>query len=256
MILCIDMGNTSIRCVLGTRENHRMAITDTCEIIDADCFVSFIRENFGKDSEKITDCILSSVVPQKNTIVLQAVQMLNRDVIIKHVDVTRCGIDFSQYKNNLGEDRAVCCMAAVEKYGAPVIVIDCGTATTINIIDENRVFLGGAILTGVQTGIDALARVTARLPKIDLSENGFIDTKLIGGNTEECLVSGALIGTACVIEGYVRRIKAQFASHGMPAPTTIITGGYGSKVVPYCDFDFIFEQTLLIEGLFQLYEIS
>ena len=254
MILCIDIGNSSIRCALGAKDDYTLAIADTCDIVDANSFVAFINNNFGNGSEQITGCILSSVVPQKNADILQAIRMLNADVIIKHVDITNYGVDFSGYKSTLGEDRAVCCVTATAKYGAPVIVIDYGTATTVNIVDENRVFLGGAILTGIQTGIDALARVTARLPQLDISENNNADIKLIGNDTNECLVSGAIIGAAYVIEGYVKRIKAQFSAQGAADPTVIVTGGYGSKVIPYCNFDLIFHQNLLIEGLFLLYE--
>ena len=158
MILCIDIGNTNSRCALGTSENYRVVSAETNDFSNVASFTAFLKKHFADDIPRIKGCILSSVVPQRKADAIQALQMFN----VKCVDMAHMGVDFSHYKTALGEDRAVCSAAAVHKYGAPVIVIDFGTATTINAINESSIFMGGAILAGVQTGIDALARDTAR----------------------------------------------------------------------------------------------
>jgi len=256
MTLCIDIGNTRIRCALGTKESYVQAAVDTNTITDADGFAAFLRGKFGEDMLRLTGGIFSSVVPHKNADVLKAIALLNKDAAIKPVDIAQMDIDFSNYGSVLGQDRAVCSWVAAAKYGAPVIVIDFGTATTVNIVDEASLYAGGAIMAGVQTGIDALAHGTARLPQFDVTGNGYADVKIIGQDTYECLVSGAIIGTAFAANGYVRHIQAQFAVRPAPHPTVIITGGNAPKVLPHCDFEYIYEPTLLIEGLFMLYETT
>jgi len=256
MILCIDIGNTRIRCAIGTKENYLQAAIDTNSIIDANCVAAFLQEKFGDDMHRLSDGIYSSVVPQKNAIILQAIEMLNKNATINPVDTARMDIDFTGYRSVLGEDRAVCSAIAAKKYGAPVVVIDFGTATTINIINESKVYTGGAILAGVQTGIDALARGTARLPQFDVTGNGYANIKIIGEDTYECLVSGAILGAAFTANGYVQYIQALFAAKSTPPSTVIITGGNAPKVLPHCSFDYIYEPNLLIEGLFWLYEIT
>jgi len=256
MILCVDIGNTRVRCALGSSKSYLQAAVDTNKITDASCFAAFLEENFGSHMTLLSGGIYSSVVPQKNADILKAVKMINKRAIISPVNLAQMGIDFSGYKSAIGEDRAVCSWTGLKKYGAPVIVIDFGTATTINVINESNVYMGGAIFAGVQTGIDSLARSTARLPQLDLSGTGLADAKLIGEDTFECIVSGAIIGAAFAAEGYVRRIESLLDTKFGTPPTVIITGGNASKVIPYCGFDFVCEPTLLIEGLFWLYETA
>ena len=247
MILCIDIGNTNSRCAIGTKENYRLVSAETNDFASVDSFTAFLYKHFGSEMPKIEGCMLSSVVPQRKADAMQALKMFD----VKVVDLQNMGVDFSQYKTALGEDRAVCAAAAVHKYCAPIIVIDFGTATTVNVANENKIFIGGAIMAGVQTGIDALARDTARLPRICLSDiTDFTAVQPVGDNTYDGMVSGAVIGAACAIEGYIRRIKPLFTK----PPTVIITGGNAAKVLPHCTFDFIYEPKLLIEGLFLLYE--
>jgi len=259
MILCVSIGNTNIRCALGTPGNYRQALIKTRNIASAKCFADFLCKSFGKELQLLTGGIFSSVVPHKNTDILHAIKLLSTGstpVPISPIDIAKMSVDFSGYKSAIGEDRAVCSMAAAKKYGAPVIVIDFGTATTINVVNENNAYIGGAILAGVQTGINALAKDTARLPQLDLSESSLAGMGLIGNDTHTCIISGAVIGAACAAEGYVQRIQSVFSESLVPPPMVIITGGNASKVMPHCGFEFTYEPNLLIEGLFMHYEIT
>jgi len=252
LILCVAIGNTNIRYAAGTTENFAQAVMPTEELSCRDKFKRFIENNFGVNIwRQLQGCIISSVVPQKKLIIVEFLHQLNNKLSVQYIDTenkNNDNIDFSQYKSRLGEDRAVCCTAAAVKYKTSVIVIDLGTATTINIINKDNVFLGGAILTGVQTGLAALSKQTAQLPLI----NDFSGVKVIGSNTRECLISGASIGTACMIEGYISRIKEELGNE----PTIVITGGNAPQVMPFCNFDFVYEPSLLIEGLFLLYQAA
>jgi type III pantothenate kinase len=227
----------------------------TDELCCAEKFIGFLDEHCEAEEVDIwgdlQSCIISSVVPQKNMIITKALRRWSKDVPIRSVRESDKGrVDFSQYNGTLGEDRVVCCEAAAAavKSGTPAIIIDLGTATTINVVDikDGRcVFRGGAILTGVQTGLTALTKQTAQLPPI----SNFTNVPLIGGDTHGCLVSGAVFGTICMIEGYIKRIKKELEIN----PTVIITGGNAHKIIPHCHFPFTHDPSLLLEGLFLLH---
>ena len=247
MILCVAIGNTRIQCAVGVSSNYKQAAVDTSEIACDACFAEFLHEHLGAELlAKLDGCIVASVVPNKTQAVVDAIRQKNSNVPIRFIDKVGCGVDFSRYNGNLGEDRAVCCMAAVKKHQMPVVVIDFGTATTVNVVNSGKVFLGGAILAGVQTGIDALSNATAQLPLVE----DFTAVKAIGGGTRECIASGAVMGAAFAVEGYVKCIAKELKTE----PVVIITGGNATKVVPHCNFEFVYEPSLLMEGMFLIYE--
>jgi len=215
------------------------------EIPSGSEFIRFIEANFGAEIwGKLQGCSISSVVPAKNKMIVDALSKYN--LPIQYVDITKGNIDFSKYKSRLGEDRIVCCQAAVAKHGTQTIVVDLGTATTINIVNKDSIFEGGVILTGLETGLKALTKNTAQLPLVDNLKN----VKLIGTDTTEGLVSGAIMGTVCMIEGFINRIKHETNSDY----TVILTGGNANKIMQYSNFKFIHEPSLLLEGLFMACE--
>lgn len=246
MILCVAIGNTRIQCAVGVGIGYKQFAIDTKDIICETCFTAFIQENIGAELNVLVGCIVACVVPEKKQIVVDAIKKNNANIPIKFIDKERYGIDFSRYDGNLGEDRVVCCVEAVARYKKPVVIIDFGTATTVNVIDENNVFLGGAILAGVQMGVNALSKATAQLPMID----DFVPVCAIGGGTRECIASGAVMGAAFAAEGYIKHITEALKAR----PVVVITGGNASRVVPHCGFEFVYEPSLLMEGLFFIYE--
>lgn len=246
MILGIGIGNTNIRCAIGTKGDYRQVFLSTEKIFRAEDFICFLEEHFQADIWRfLQGGIISTVVPSKLPIIKAAVNQKNKELPLQMIDISKCNIDFSGYKGNLGEDRAVCCEAAVAKYKPPVVMVDLGTATTINVINAERVFLGGAILTGVQTGLTALTRRTAQLPKV----GEYQGAEVISDDTQKSLISGAVIGTAYALEGYINQIRAELESE----LTVVLTGGNAPIVMPYCSFGFAYEPALLIDGLFTLY---
>jgi len=247
LILCVDIGNTNIKCALGEADNYITASFATLEMNEPSDFDGFIANCFGSDVwGKLKGAALASVVPERCRVITQLLH--EKSVPIKRLRPSTCGVDFSRYQSALGEDRAVCAFAAANKYPSPalpLVVIDFGTATTINVVDENKVFLGGAIAAGIQTGINALASRTAQLPPVQLNQQ----PKLIAGNTTEALVSGAIMGAVCLAQGYVRLLEAELGKE----PLIIITGGAAPKVLPFLDDLAKHEPTLLMDGLFMLY---
>jgi type III pantothenate kinase len=181
--------------------------------------------------KNITGAIISSVNPSKTKLLETAVKELFK-ITPRIVEAVT-----PHYNGKVGVDRYVICRAAASKYSPPLIVFDFGTATTINVIDANGHFIGGSILAGMMTGVNALASSTALLPKIELSSNA----PLIGRNTEECISSGAVFGNASLLDGMVSRIE--------PNATVVVTGGNAEYVIPFCKTEVIHEPDLLLKGL-------
>ena len=248
MILATNIGNTNIRVALGCPNLFKQAVFYAHE----DDFIGQIEARlFSGDKmmwDKITDNIIATVVPEQTDMVISALYQKTQKPV-KRIDIRNCGnLRTNQYEGLLGEDRVVCCARALQKYQPPFAVIDFGTATTINIVNKNGEFLGGAILPGLLTGLNALNRKTAQLPLIERIERMDESIPLIGKNTIENLVSGAVIGMACATQGFISRVEEELACK----LNIVVTGGHTEKILPHCHFDYIHEPTLLLEGLLGL----
>lgn len=126
-----------------------------------------------------------------------------------------------------------------------MIVCDFGTATTVTVVDERRHYRGGAILAGIRLGLEALFSGTAQLPDIRLRA----PDRVICGQTEESLLSGALYGAAAMTEGLAQRMEQEL---GCPC-TLVLTGGLGRFVAPLCRREVVYDEDLLLRGLWKLY---
>jgi type III pantothenate kinase len=120
-----------------------------------------------------------------------------------------------------------------------------GTATTASVIDKDGKFLGGAILCGVKTGLNALANSTAQLPQIEI----VAPDHAICASTIDSMRSGTVFGTAAMIDGLIKRFEKELGEKA----TVIVTGGLGGVVAQYCESDVIVDKHLLIDGLRIIY---
>lgn len=141
----------------------------------------------------------------------------------------------------VGADRLMDAVAAVHEFGAPVLVVDFGTATTVDAVARGRVYQGGAILPGLLLSADALARGTALLPRVELRP----PARALGRNTEESLRSGILLGAAGAVERIVRDIQRRW---GRRVPV-VATGGLAALVRPLCPVLRYLRPHLTLEGL-------
>ncbi len=156
-----------------------------------------------------------------------------------------------QYDNPraLGTDRLVAAVAAKERFGAPVIVIDFGTATTVNVVNRAGEFVGGAIAPGLYLSADALYRSTAQLPRIDLA----LPPRAIATNTVHAIQSGILLGYVGMIEGLVARMRAEL---GEPEARVVATGGLAQLLAPQTRIIHAVEPELVLYGLRTIYELN
>lgn len=156
-----------------------------------------------------------------------------------------------RYENvrSLGADRLVAAVAAKAAYGAPVIVIDFGTATTFNAVNRKGEFVGGAIAPGLYLSADALYRSTAQLPRVDLA----LPPHAIATNTVHAIQSGILVGYAGLVEGMVRRMREEL---GEPNASVVATGGLASFVAPQTRVVDHIEPDLILHGLRLIFDAN
>lgn len=244
MILLANIGNTNLlvgiwreRLLASARFSiHTLTDTVTMKHILSDFFTD---EGFSIDD--IEGSVLSSVRPEKNDLVRQTIQDLtDSGPYCVTLDADNWDLDYSAYESEPGTDRLLSCRAALEKYAPPLIVIDAGTAITVNVMDEAGAFIGGMILPGISSGLRALSRETAGLEAISFTA----PNALIGKDTTQGLLAGAAYGTAAALEGIVERI-----SHEIGETPVVLTGGDAAILNSYSDLYFFYEKDLLLEGL-------
>lgn len=235
MLLAVDIGNTNI--VFGLFEGCSLQKTWRCETRD------FLRKkNPGFDqAHHITGVIVSSVVPKANDIF----QKYCRDELgLEALFVTAAHVDLKIDLGNPGEigaDRLVNAVAALAYYKAPVIVVDFGTATTFDVIDQSGTYCGGCIAPGVNLSIASLHEATAQLPKITLKN----PQRSYGKNTVEAMQAGLYWGYIGLIEGIVARISADMDSQ----PFILATGGLAPLFADTTSVIDHVDETLTLKGL-------
>jgi len=137
-------------------------------------------------------------------------------------------------------------VAAVEKYGAPLIVIDFGTATTFDYIDQEGNYIGGAIAPGIGISTEALYSRTAKLPRIELTK----PKNVIGRNSVSSMQSGIIYGYIGQVDGIVERMRKEIKQ----SPRIIATGGLAELIASESETIEVVDGLLTLEGLRLIYE--
>lgn len=250
MHLLIDIGNSTVVVAIADEEGQ---ITNTWRFkTRKDETASYFRyelkqglRKYGVNASAVGSVTVSSVVPEVEDDMAQAINDLTG--IVPHFfglgDTQGLLTIDIESPSQLGKDRLGDALGAVAYYGAPAIVIDFGTATTIGVVDEDHTFTGGLIIPGVKTSLNALSQRASQLPVIHIEK----PRHLLGRNTLECMQSGILYGTASMIDGLIDRILPTFSE-----PVHIIaTGGMAKDIVPQCRHQIVLDKYLLLKGLFK-----
>lgn len=250
MILALDIGNTNIviGCMEGTacsfveRVSTNHFKTELEYVVDFKTVLELYRIPMGD----ITGCIVASVVPPLTNIVTSALKKLLHVTPLLVRPGVKTGLNILiDNPGQLGTDLIVNAVAGLQYYGAPLILIDLGTATTISVVDQNKNYIGGMILPGVQVSLDSLVNRTSQLPRISLEP----PKKLIGTNTIDCMKSGIIMGQASCLDGMIERIWDEMGTQ----TTVVATGGLASSIVPYCRKKVICDNELTLKGLEIIY---
>ena len=251
MLLAIDIGNTNI--VIGCIRDDEIlfkARIATDRLRTSDQYgveIMNMLQAFGVQKSDIEDCIISSVVPPVfNSVRTGVMKVIGKQPMVVgpglktglniHVDVP----------GQVGADRIVIAVAALAEYKAPLILMDMGTATTIEVVEPDNVYMGGVIFPGVKISLDALTSRAAQLPGISLDKPG----KVIGKNTVDCMRSGMMYGTAAMLDGLIDRIEEELGH----SSTIIATGGLARFITPLCKRQIINQNDLLLKGLNIIYK--
>ena len=250
MILAIDVGNTNI--VLGGIVDDQQVFSarlasDRNKTADQYALdIQGILTMHKVRTEAIEGGILSSVVPYLQTVIPNAVKLLTGVDLLVVGPGIKTGLSIRMDNPaSVGSDLIVAAVAARAKYKAPIAIVDMGTATTLSVVAKNGNYIGGMIIPGLWTSMNALSAHAAQLPYIDL--NG--PAKLLGTNTIDCMRSGALIGTAAMLDGLIDRLEEELGESVSP----VLTGGVSPLIVPYCRHTSHLEPDILIDGLRILY---
>jgi len=251
VILVMDVGNTNV--VLGIYRgkellHHWRLSTNRSATVDEYGMSIYNLFQYAQIRlQQIEGVIISSVVPP----LMRTLEQLCRQYIGKTPLIVGPGIKTGlniRYENprEVGADRIVNSVAAIEKYGSPLIVVDFGTATTFDYIDEGGNYLGGAIVPGIGISTEALYQRAAKLPRIELVK----PRSVIGRNPVTSMQAGIIYGYAGQVDGIVRRIRSEFGVD----PRVIATGGLADLIASESEAIHEVDPLLTLEGLRLVYE--
>lgn len=246
MIVVIDIGNSTV--ALSGIEGERV-----CFSAEVPTRREWGREEYAGAMAPILSAvrcrgtILSSVVPAVTEAVRLAAQELLGVEVMTVDGRMETGLTIALPEpEKIGRDRLVDAAWAAAKYPLPAVTADLGTATTLNLVLPGGVFAGGVICAGIQTCLNALHQRAAQLPQLQVAH----PAGLIGRNTEECMLSGAVNGAAAMVDGLVAAIEREL---GQPV-TLLLTGGGGKYVTHQLTHPHVFDPDMTRKGLALLYE--
>lgn len=253
MIFTVDIGNTNI--VIGVFEgknliaNFRLA-TDVLRTTDEyAATILLLLNGQGIECKKIKSTVISSVVPQ----LIYTFSKLSRKYFNVEPLVVGPGVKTGlkiklENPKEVGADRVVNAVAAIEQYGTPVIVVDFGTATTFDVVNKLSEYLGGVIYPGIKLSASILRSKTAKLPEVEIEKCN----KVVGNTTINSIKSGIYFGYLSLVDGIIERIiDEQFKGERV---NIIATGGLGSIFIDDSKYLKIYEPNLTLNGLRLIYE--
>ena len=253
MILTIDVGNTNT--VLGVYEDDKMIThwrISTDKDKTPDEYGILFKSLFNFDNMKVKDIkgvIISSVVPPVVT-VLEETSKKYFDLKPLMIEPgVKTGINIKmENPREVGADRIVNAVAAYEKFGGPLIIVDFGTATTFCAVSEKGNYAGGAIAPGIGISMEALFNYAAKLPRVELKT----PDKAIGKNTIKGIQSGIIFGFVGQVEELVNRFKNEL-SHDSKV---VATGGLVNLIARETDIIDQVEPFLTLDGLYHIGKLN
>ena len=250
MFFAVDVGNT--QTVMGLYDGSQLLArwrvatvkTDTSDELAGKINSLFALNSLS--STMISDVAIASVVPPLTEQWYGVARRLAaNEPLILNSDVDTGLVIRYPNPSEIGADRLADAVAALNIYGAPVVVVDFGTATNIEVIDKDGAFIGGIIAPGLATSAEALFNAAARLSKMDIE----VPPLVIGRSTREAVQSGLTYGEIDRIDGLVRRV---FKELGYTA-TVVATGGLSSRVVDISETIDVVNDDITLEGLRLIY---
>ena len=259
MLLASDIGNSNI--VFGIYDNSNLLCSwrihthqDRTSIEYFILLKAILQENKLNIGD-ITSFIISSVVPHLNPIFEEmAITYFNVNPILVNYTLP-LGLSFSHIPDPsvIGADLLVNASAAFHKYKKNCIIVDLGTATTIQLVSKQGEFLGTAIIPGILGSAKQLFKKAAKLHSIPINIK-ISHLNIIGQDTGNSLLSGIIWGNSLMIDGFIKKIKQDFRDKLSGEFVTIATGGIASLIYEYTTEIDILDKNLTLDGLHIIYQ--
>ena len=249
MILAIDIGNSNITFGIFDGNNlvKKFCLPSNLCVSDEEYACRIKEQTKGY---MIDGCVVASVVTGfdiRLKTVLDKIFSINSLILTHDLPL---GLKIkTDVPSELGADRIANSVGAVEMFGENCIIVDFGTATTVEIVTKNKEFLGGIITAGINIQLDALSSKTSKLPKIETAA----PKKLIATDTKDAMLAGVIYGTAALAEGIVKRYKKALEPEKY---IVIATGGQAEFISQYTEnlFDYVVPD-LTLRGLIAVYNL-
>ena len=251
-IIAIDVGNSETTIGVGNSQGWQGYRFTTRKTVTSDellmMFKTIIDDPLIKEG-LIEGAIICSVVPEITNSVSNATsRFISKDVLIVGPGIkTGLKVNIDNPKE-LGPDRIANSIGGYSKASSEVIVVDLGTATTFDIVNTKKEYLGGSIAPGIKISLDALTSKTSSLKSVELET----PKNVIGKNTYEAIQSGLILGHTSMIDSMIEKIILE---SGLK-PKIFITGGLGKVIQPLLNIKSKYEEDLTLDGLEEIYKLN
>lgn len=253
MLLTVDVGNTTTLFGLFSKNARSPEVTVRASSRRdrmPDEWYAILEPGLrrqGVSPSDVTGIVISSVVPS----VTEWLSEMGSNILAAHTVVVTSTQDLGievlmDAPAEVGTDRIVNSIAARERYGAPAIVIDFGTATNFDVLDREGRYVGGSLAPGLNVALEAMASRAARLFSVELT---FPD-RAVGKNTVNAMQSGLMFGYLSLVEGMINRISNELEGN----PVVVSTGGLGARFAEHSDLITHHDENLTLLGLKLAYE--
>ena len=254
MLLAIDLGNTNIK--YGVFDGEKMVasfrvssrISRTADEYGS-VLVGLLSDRGIKKGD-IDGIIFSSVIPALNYTICHMCEYFFGISPLMVGPGIKTGLNIkADNPREVGADIIVNSVSAYNKYGGPIVVIDFGTATTFDVINDKGELMGVVIAPGIKTSLEGLATKTAQLPMVELDA----PKTVIGKNTKHCMQAGLIFGFAGLVENIIKKIKKEM---GLLEIKVVATGGLGEIIAKEVKAISLVDRTLTLDGLKTIYNLN
>lgn len=251
MLLAIDIGNTNTSLGVYDKEellaHWRLTTARERTVDEYGVHARNLFELAGLDFKAITAIAIASVVPPLNFTLRRMSENYfhHAPLFVDHTTDTGVPILYDP-PSDVGADRIVDAVAAVHKYGSPCIIVDFGTATTFDAINERGEYLGGVITPGITISSDALFARTAKLPRVEIRR----PSSVIGSTTIGSMQSGLYYGYVGLVDGILKKMRDELGQ----SVRVVATGGLAPLITAGSEFIEEIDENLTLDGLRLVYE--
>ena len=251
-MIAIDIGNTETTVGIGNKDGWNSYRFTTRDANTSDELLVLFNSTFELDIEtknQISGSIICSVVPQVTNNMVKAIEkyLESSPIVVGPGVKTGLKVNIDNPKE-LGPDRIANSVAGYKIAKSDVIIVDLGTATTFDVVNSKKEYLGGSIAPGIKISLDALTSKTASLKSVELD----LPKKVIGKNTYEAIQSGLIYGHASMIDSMIEKLIQELGTK----PKIILTGGLSKTIQPALNLNASYEQDLTLIGLEEIFNLN